>query len=330
MPLTQQELESRLWAAANSLRGPVDPADFKAYIFPVLFFKWISDTWHWEHQQAVADFGDALTDEIEADYHRFVVPDGPIEVPGRSTPLPSCRWEALRGVTDNLGVALQTILDRLQAANPDRLVGIFGDVAWGNQERLPGASLRNLIDAFDCLTLNPEAVSHDMLGDAYEYLLRQFADESGKKAGEFFTPREVVRLITRLLDPKPGETIYDPACGSAGMLVEAINEVREAGDEVHTLRLFGQEINLTTAAIGTMNLYLHGIEDFQILRGDTLRRPRFTTSRGLATFDVVIANSPFSLKNWGDEAWANDPWQRAFCGVPPANTADMAWIAENY
>src|SRR5690606_26475310 len=118
------------------------------------------------------------------------------------------------------------------------------------------------------------------------YLLRQFADESGKKAGEFFTPREVVRLITRLLDPQPGETIYDPACGSAGMLVEAINEVREAGGEVHTLRLFGQEINLTTAAIGRMNLYLHGIEDFQIFRGDTLRRPRFTTSRGLATFDV--------------------------------------------
>ncbi len=313
MGLTQQELESRLWAAANSLRGPVDPADFKAYIFPLLFFKWISDTWEWEHARAAADFNSGLTPEIEADYHRFQVPEG-------------SRWADLRKVTENLGVALQNMLDRVQAANPDRLAGIFGDVAWGNKERLPETALQHLIDAFDRLTLTPDSVGHDMLGNAYEYLLRQFADESGKKAGEFFTPRAVVRLIARVLAPQPGETVYDPACGSGGMLVEAINEIREAGGDPHTLRAYGQEVNLTTSAIARMNLYLHGMEDFEIVRGDTLRNPKFRTGKGLATFDVVIANPPFSLKNWGADTWASDSWGRAFCGVPPANTADFAWV----
>jgi len=310
---TQQELVSRLWDAANSLRGPVDPADFKAYIFPILFFKWISDNWDWEHARAVEEFGDDLTEEIEADYHRFVVPA-------------DAHWSQLRKVSENVGVELQHMLDKLQAANPERLASIFGDVAWGNKERIPETSLQNLIDTFDGLRLDPDSVSHDMLGNAYEYLLGQFADESGKKAGEFFTPRSVVRLITKILDPQPGESMYDPACGSGGMLVEGINEIREAGREIHTLRIYGQEVNLTTSAIARMNLYLHGIEDHQILRGDTLRQPKFRTQTGLARFDVVIANPPFSLKKWGGESWGNDSWGRALWGVPPANSADYAWI----
>lgn len=166
-----------------------------------------------------------------------------------------------------------------------------------------------------------------MLGAAYEYLLREFAEASGKKAGEFFTPRAVVRLLTRILDPQPGESIYDPACGSAGMLVEAVNEVQEMGGDIRTLRLYGQEVNLTTAAIARMNLYMHDIEDAKILRGDTLRDPKFKTDRGALTrFDVVLANPPFSLKNWGAETWARDPYRRAFCGVPPAKNGDYAWI----
>lgn len=311
--LTLAELESRLWAAANSLRGPVDPADFKSYVFPLLFFKWVSDTWDLDHTAAVADFGDNIPPEVEADYHRFTVPDG-------------CHWSDLQKVSINVGVALQNILDRLTEANPANLAGIFGDVAWGNKERLPEPSLLNLIDAFDRLTLNREAVPNDMLGAAYEYLLRQFADESGKKAGDFFTPRGVVRLLVRILDPRPGEAVYDPACGSGGMLVETINEVREAGGDSRTLRLYGQEINLTTAAIARMNLFLHDLEDFRIVRGDTLRDPRFLERSGLRKFDVVVANPPFSLKNWGADTWANDPYGRAFCGVPPAGTADLAWV----
>lgn len=310
--VSQGELEARLWDAANSLRGPVDPGDFKAYVFPLLFFKWISDTWDWEHAQAVADFGDTVSDEEESDYHRFDIPEG-------------CHWADVRNTTTNVGVKLRNTLDALELANPQKLAGIFGDVAWGNKERLPEPSLLNLIDTFDRLTLNPEAVPNDLLGAAYEYLLRQFADESGKKAGEFFTPRAVVRLLVKLLDPQPGETIYDPACGSGGMLVETIGEVREHGGDVRTLRLYGQEVNLTTSAIARMNLYLHDIEDFQILCGDTLRDPKFRDKNGeLSRYDVVIANPPFSLKNWGAEQWITDT--RAFCGVPPKNSADLAWV----
>lgn len=311
--LTQQELEARLLAAANSLRGPVDPADYKSYVFPLLFFKWVSDTWDLDHAAAVADFGSDVAPEVEADYHRFAIPAG-------------CHWSDLQAVPNNVGAALQKILDRLAEANAHSLAGIFGDVAWGNKERLPEPSLLNLIDAFDRLTLNRTVIPNDMLGAAYEYLLREFAEASGKKAGEFFTPRGVVRLLVGILAPQPGETVYDPACGSGGMLVETINEVRESGGDTRTLRLYGQEVNLTTAAIARMNLFLHDLEDFRIVRGDTLRDPRFLTRSGLRQFNVVVANPPFSLKNWGADAWAGDPYGRAFCGVPPGSTADLAWV----
>ena len=312
--LSQSDLESRLWAAANSLRGPVDAADFKAYIFPLLFFKRICDAWDEEHAQALVDYGEQLDDEIEADYHRFVVPDG-------------CHWAELRRLTENVGVGLQRMLQRIEQANPDTLAGVFGDVQWGNKEKLPEVALLNLIEAFGSLDLSPGRVGNDILGAAYEYLLKQFADSSGAKAGEFFTPRAVVRLLTRILDPQPTDAVYDPACGSGGMLVEAANEVIETGTSLRQMRFYAQEVNLTTAAIARMNLYLHDIEDAKVLRGDTLRDPKFRDARGrLERFDVVIANPPFSLKNWGAEAWASDPWGRASCGVPPAGSADFAWV----
>jgi type I restriction enzyme M protein len=312
--LSQQELESRLWAAANSLRGPVDPSDFKAYIFPLLFYKRVTDAWDDEHARAVADFGADVTPDVEADYHRFQLPEG-------------CHWRDLRKVSENVGVALQNILDRIQQANPDTLAGIFGDVAWGNKDKLPEHALLNLIEAFNTLDLSPSRVGHDVLGNAYEYLLKQFADESGKKAGEFFTPRSVVRLLTRILDPQPTDTVYDPACGSGGMLVEAANEVLESGGSLRQMRFYGQEVSLTTAAIARMNLFLHDVEDVVIRRGDTLRDPKFLDERGrLQRFDVVIANPPFGLKNWGAEVWNHDPWGRAAFGMPPAGTADFAWV----
>lgn len=312
MAITLSELETRLWAAANALRGPVEPADFKTYVFPMLFWKWISDTWTLEHAQAVAEYGPDVDPEVEADFHRFALPDG-------------AHWDQVTKATSNLGAKINTALGRIQQANPDTLAGIFGDAAWGNKDRLPEHALVNLIGAFDGLVLNPDEVSHDMLGQAYEYLLKNFADSSGVKAGEFFTPRQVVKLLVRLLDPQPGESVYDPACGTGGMLVETINTVREHGGDTRTLRLYGQEVNLTTSAIARMNLFLHDIEDFKIVRGDTLRQPGLRNPDGtIRQFDVVIANPPFIQKDWGEETWANDP--RAFCGVPPAGNADFAWI----
>ncbi len=312
MTVQLDELERRLWAAANALRGPVDPADFKTYAFPVLFWKWISDTWDWEHAKAVADYGDGVDPIVEADYHKFDLPAG-------------THWREVTTKTANLGAHINKALGSIEQANPDSLAGIFGDAAWGNKERLPETALVNLINAFNGMTLNPEEVSHDLLGQGYEYLLKNFADESGKKAGEFFTPRQVVRLLIRILQPQPGEAVYDPASGSGGMLVETINTVRDHGGDTRTLRLYGQEVNLTTAAIARMNLFLHDIEDFKIVRGDTLRSPGLREADGhISKFDVVVANPPFSLTNWGADTWAADP--RSVTGVPPAKNGDFAWI----
>lgn len=311
--LTQRQLESTLWAAANALRGPVDPGDFKAYVFPVMFFKWISDSWDYEHVRAVADFGDSLTEEIEADYHAFAIPDG-------------CHWADVHQTVTHVGAKLSETLQRIQLANPHSLSGVFGDVNWANKERLPESALSSLLDTFHPVRLDPDSVSGDMLGSAYEYLLREFAEASGKKAGEFFTPRHVVHLLVKILDPKPGDSIADPACGSGGMLVETVTAVRDAGGDPRTLRLYGQEINLTTSAIAKMNLYLHGLEDFRIVRGDTFREPKLLEGDGLQLFDITLANPPFSLQNWGAEAWAKDAYNRASCGVPPTRNADFAWI----
>ena len=312
MTITEQELESRLKAAANALRGPVDPADFKTYVFPMLFWKWISDTWVHEHNMALDELGDDLDDEVEADYHRFAMPAGTL-------------WTEVTGKVKNLGAEVAKAFQRIEKANPRSLAGVFGDASWGNKERLPESALLGLIKAFNELSLDPTTVSHDLLGAGYEYLLKDFADESGKKAGEFFTPRSVVNLLVGILQPEPGEAVYDPTCGSGGMLVATINQLREAGKNHRSLRLYGQEINLTTASIARMNLFLHEIEDFDVKRGDTLRAPAFKDTRGaVRAFDVVIANPPFSLSNWGADRWPADP--RAFCGVPPAQNGDYAFI----
>lgn len=314
MGITQQELEARLWDAANSLRGPIDPADFKAYMFPLLFFKRLSDAWDEEHVKAVEDFGDELDADIERDYHRFALPKG-------------AHWEDLRKTTENVGAELQKMLQRIEEANPDTLANIFGNAAWADKETLPEANLLDLIGSFNGLNLSPSEVSNDLLGAAYEYLLKQFADASGKKAGEFFTPRGIVHLLTHILDPQPGESIYDPACGSGGMLVEAVNEVVAHGGSAQAIRLYGQEVSLTTSAIARMNLFLRDIEDARIVRGDTLLQPKHLDAAGnLMRFDVVLANPPFSLKKWGSKEWERDPFGRNQLGVPPTSNGDMAWI----
>lgn len=314
--LTQRELETLLWAAANALRGPVDPGDFKAYVFPIMFFKWISDVYDYRHEEALNDLGDEWTVALELeDYQPFRITVG-------------SRWADLISTATNIGSKVTKVLLAIQEANPGKLDGVFGDVNWANKERLPESALKSLLGVFNELTLDPDHVSGDMLGSAYEYLLREFAESAGKKAGEFFTPRHVVHLLVTILDPKPGDSICDPACGSAGMLVETVEAVKHSGGNPDSLFLYGQEQNLTTAAMARMNLYLHGVEDFEIRRGDTFREPKLKTPDGkLRQFDVVIANPPFSLQNWGAEKWAKDPHRRAIGGiVPPPKNGDWAWI----
>ena len=313
LSLTLSQLESHLWQAANILRGsPVDRADWKSYILPLLFFKRLCDVWDEETQEMAATYGEAFADE-----HRFQIPAG-------------SHWRDVRRAPANVGAALNNALRGIEAANQAHLYGVFGDAQWTNKERLPDALLKDLIEHFSALRLGNRDVPGDVLGDAYEYLIKQFADATNKKAGEFYTPRSVVRLMVDMLDPRAGETVYDPACGTGGMLLGAVSHVREAGGDPRTFfgRLYGQEKNLTTAAVARMNLLLHGIEDFAIERGDTLRAPVFTDpgTGGLATFDCVIANPPFSLEQWGREVWESDPWGRAFAGLPGDSSGDFAWV----
>lgn len=318
--MAEQELDftdlcNHLWEAANILRGPVDAADFKTYIFPLLFFKRISDVYDEEVQEALISSGGDKDFARFPENHRFQIPDG-------------CHWADVRRVTADVGAALQNALRDIEQANPGILYGIFGDAAWANKERLSDKLLIDLLEHFSEIPLSIKAVTADALGNAYEFLIKQFADKANKKAGEFYTPRSVVNLMIRLLAPREGETIYDPACGTGGMLLAAVQHVREAGGNVQTLwgKLYGQEKNLTTSGIARMNLLLHDIEDFQIVRGDTLRAPTFLEGDSLMQFDCVIANPPFSLEKWGVAEWEADPYKRNFAGTPPQKSGDYAWV----
>ena len=312
--ITLGQLESHLWESANILRGPVDAADFKTYIFPLLFLKRICDVWDDEYQDAIADTGDEQLAWFP-ESHRFQIPE-------------DCHWNSIRTKASNVGAALQRAMREIEKANPDTLYGVFGDAQWSNKERLSDALLKDLIEHFSKLPLGNKNVTSDLLGDAYEYLIKKFADATNKKAGEFYTPRTVVRLMIDMLDPSAGETIYDPACGTGGMLLAAVQHVQETHGDIKLLwgKLFGQEKNLTTSSIARMNLFLHGIEDFKIVRGDTLRNPAFFDVDRLADFDCVIANPPFSLEKWGEDLWMNDPFGRNFAGLPPSSSGDFAWV----
>jgi type I restriction enzyme M protein len=312
------DLRNKLWQCAQILRGsPVDRTDWKAYILPLLFFKRISDVWDEEMAEAAALFGDAEPVDFP-EIHRFEIPDG-------------SHWRDVREAPANVGAALSRAMREIERANPDTLYRVFGAADWGNREMLTDEILKDLLEGLSGVSLGNRAVSTDILGDAYEYLIGRFADVTKrKKAGEFYTPRSVIRMMVELLDPKAGESIYDPACGTGGMLLGAIEHVQCAGGDARTFygKIYGQEKNLTTASIARMNLVLHGIEDFQVVREDTLRSPAFTdsTTGGLATFDCVIANPPFSLKEWGRDLWEADPWGRAAFGLPPESYGDYGWV----
>lgn len=313
MKLSLSQLEQYLSKAAWILKGPVDASDFKVYIFPLLFFKRISDVYDEEYQQALEESGGDDEYASLPEFHRFDIPEG-------------CHWQDVRETTLNVGTALERAFREIEKANPEVLYGVFGDAQWSNKNKLSDELLINLVEHFSQYNLSNSNVEPDMLGQAYEYLIKHFADLTNKKAGEFYTPRSVVHLIGLIVDAQEGESIYDPACGTGGMLLESIDHLKEQGKDFRTLKLYGQEKNLTSSSIARMNMFLHDIEDFTIVRGDTLRNPAFFEGDQLKTFDCVIANPPFSLKGWGAEGWDSDPFGRNIAGTPPKGNADMAWV----
>ncbi|MBF0182195.1 MAG: SAM-dependent DNA methyltransferase [Magnetococcales bacterium] len=310
--LTQSELESYLWGAATLLRGYIDAGDYKQFIFPLLFFKRLCDVHDEEFTLALEESGGDKAFAAFEENHRFRIPA-------------QAHWREVRNTATQVGKAIQDALRAIEKANPDSLYGVFGDAQWTNKERLPDRMLKELIEHFSKHTLSLANCPEDELGIGYEFLIKKFADDSGHTAAEFYTNRTVVHLMTEMLEPQPGESIYDPTCGSAGMLLSAVAHLQRCKKEWRTLRLYGQERNLMTSSIGRMNLFLHGIEDFHVMRGDTLEDPKFIENGRLQRFDVVLANPPYSIKQWDRDKFAADPWGRNLHGTPPQGRADYAF-----
>lgn len=335
--LSLEALESWLWESANILRGSIDSSDFKNYIFGLLFLKRFNDVF--EERVAQLKLAEGLNaaeaeEEVEDKWGHF---------PG------TARWPELIARTENIGEALDKAFATIEANNPE-LQHVLTATQYGDKRVLSDATLQRLLRHFNQYKLgNADLYKADMLGDAYEYLIKQFADDAGKKGGEFYTPKAVVQLVVELIDPQPGHSVYDPTCGSGGMLVESAHHVAKLpggtllGDKPNVL-LFGQEKNLGTWAIAKLNLYLHNMRA-EIERGDTLVEPKHLDGDYLKTFDRVIANPPFSAKSWwsplelaneaereGDKKpkapnykQVSDPYGRFAYGIPPRGYADLAF-----
>ena len=312
MSMNTKELEAYLWGAANILRGLIDAADFKQYIFPLLFFKRISDLWDEEYQQALEESGNDLDYAEFREVHRFQIPKG-------------CHWEDVRKKTNNVGAALHKAFKGIEKANFEILHDVFGDAQWTNKRRMTDEKMLDLIEHFSKYKLSVAEVPHDIMGEGYEYLIKKFADDSGHTAAEFYTNRTVVKLMTMITDPQSGESVYDPTCGSGGILLNSALYLKEQGKEYRTLKLYGQELNLITSAIARINMFMHNVDEFLIVQGDTLDNPQILENDELKKFDVIMANPPYSVKRWNQAKFAKDPFGRNIWGTPPQGTADYAF-----
>jgi type I restriction enzyme M protein len=322
MPLTTTELENKLWKAADILRGQIDASDYKNYIFSMLFLKRLSDRFDEEVQKAVAGGVARAVAETDADEHEFFMPK-------------EFRWQALVSASMNLGEVLNRASIEIEAANTPRLDGILKATNWNDDSKLGSPAsreriIRSLLVHFSDLNLRDDNLDgREVLGDAYEYLISQFADDAGKKGGEFYTPRSVVTLLVELLKPQEKMRICDPTVGSGGMLIYSARYVKEKGGNPANLVLHGQERNLGTLGICKMNMLLHGLRSARIEAGDTIAEPQLQDSQGrLLSYDRVIANPPFSLKEWGSEFAPNDPHHRfdRFGAIPPRTKGDLAFL----
>jgi type I restriction enzyme M protein len=312
--LSVEQLERYLWSAADILRGSIDSSDYKNYIFGLVFLKRLSDRFEEECEALVKEGADP----DDPDEHQFFVPK-------------RARWAEIQKTATNIGDVLNKACAALEEKNAS-LEGVLAGIDYNDERKLGDAKQRDsvlarLVQHFSKLNVRNANLSEpDMLGRAYEYLIEKFADDAGKKGGEFYTPRMVVRLIVELLAPKEGMFICDPTCGSGGMLIECVHYLERHGQNPQNLSLSGQEKNLGTWAICKMNMLLHGVRDFRIEKGDTIRDPKLREGGALAVFDRVIANPPFSLDEWGRDVAEHDGFGRFRFGIPPKTKGDLAFV----
>ena len=321
-PISLDEMKQFLWGAATRLRGQIDATGYKEYIFPLLFFKRISDVYDEQYSDFVCEGGEEYAN-MQAEEFVIRIPDG-------------AHWKDVREVTENVGQRLVEAFIAIEQANPGveadgrvvgGLEGIFGPKdGWTNKAKMPDHIITSLIEDFSRYNLSLTSCPADEMGQAYEYLVGKFADDAGNTAQEFYTNRTVVTLMAEILQPKPNESIYDPTCGSGGMLVKCLDYLRSKGQPWQGVKVFGQEINALTASIARMNLYLNGVEDFSVVNADTLEKPGFVDGSHLRKFDIVLANPPYSIKQWNREKFMNDKWGRNFLGTPPQGRADYAFF----
>ena len=316
--LSVSQLERYLWSAADILRGSIDSSDYKSYIFGLLFLKRLSDRFVEEAEKLI---GEGVPDGVawtDPDEHQFFVPE-------------RARWGAIQKQATNIGETLNKACAALEERNP-ALEGVLAGIDYNDERKLGDAKNRDtvlarLVQHFSEVSLrNDRMAEPDLLGRAYEYLIEQFADDAGKKGGEFYTPRMVVKLIVELLAPTEGMRICDPTVGSGGMLIECAHYVERKGGDPRNVTLHGQERYLGTWAICKMNMLLHGLPDARIEKGDTIRDPKLVDEGELLLYDRVIANPPFSLDEWGREVAESDGYGRFRFGVPPKTRGDLAFV----
>ncbi|WP_201278997.1 type I restriction-modification system subunit M [Leptolyngbya iicbica] len=319
--MTQQDINGVVWRACDTFRGTIDPAQYKDYILVMLFLKYLTDLRNDKREEYRKKYkGDETRVERAMSRERFVLPEK------ADFDYLYDNRESKRG-EKSIGELIDEALAAIEDANKEKLDGVFRNISFNSEANFGETKERNtrlqhLLEDFHDLDLRPSQIGNrDVIGDAYEYLIGQFAADSGKKGGEFYTPPEVSTLLARIVAPKSGDRIYDPCCGSGSLLIRAAKEVPDGN-----VALFGQEMNAGTWALCRMNMFLHGFDGAEIERGDTIRNPKRIKDDALEKFNVVVANPPFSLDKWGADKAANDPWQRFLRGVPPKGRGDFAFI----